>query len=74
MKKLVLGIAIFVTGMLCTAIVTAGIAANAISTGAACSFVVLLLEYDLSPVITAYLCLSMVGFILALVGLCEKER
>ena len=74
MKKLILGIAIFVTGMLCTAIITAGVVASAISAGVACSFVVLFLEYDLSPVITAYLCLSMVGFILALAGLCEKNR
>ena len=46
MKKLILGISIFATGMLCTAIVTAGVV---------CSFVVLLLQYDLSPVMTAYL-------------------
>lgn len=74
MKKLILGISIFATGMLCTAIVTAGVVANAIDAGVVCSFVVLLLQYDLSPVMTAYLCLSIVGFILALVGIFEKDE
>ena len=68
MKKFLLGISMFVSGLLSIAIILAGTLASSYTVNGKSSFWLILKLYDLTPILFLLFFITVLGLILAIVG------